>query len=185
MKFKAIRHFHKVNKHRFLVFRYCLRCGMPWRGLVHDLSKYSPTEFFESVKYYNGTHSPINDCRQDRGYSLAWLHHKGRNKHHLEYWYDFQNKEPIIIPYKYAVEYICDSISASKAYKGKDFTVTAPLEYQTKILEYLIVHPKIKAFILQCVKDLAEHGEKYIFNRKYMKRTYQTVVFESKLEENK
>ena len=110
------KHLHKINTHRFKVFVLCCKCGIPFRGLMHDLSKYSPIEFFEGVKYYtNGKHSPIIDCKKQNGYSKAWLHHKGRNKHHSEYWLDLAapTKAPII-PFKYSVEMICDKIAASK-----------------------------------------------------------------------
>lgn len=109
---KILLHFHMINKHRFFVFRLACRVGIPWRGLVHDLSKYSPTEFWESVKYYTGDHSPITNARNAKGYSEAFLHHKGRNKHHYEYWYDFDVDQPLMIPYKYVKEIICDNLAA-------------------------------------------------------------------------
>ena len=121
MKIKNFfKHLNLVNKHRFLVFKLALKAGIPYRGLVHDLSKYSPVEFIESVKYYNGELSPIKVSKEENGYSKAWLHHKRRNKHHFEYWYDFNapNKTPII-PYKYNVEMICYTLVASMIYKGK------------------------------------------------------------------
>lgn len=107
-------HLNTVNKHRFLVFKLSIKAGIPLRGFLHDLSKYSPQEFFEGVKYFNDNVSPIKICKKEKGYSKAWLHHKGRNKHHFEYWYDFNtpDKTPII-PYKYTVELICDNIAAS------------------------------------------------------------------------
>ena len=82
-------HFKTITKHRFLVMKYCFRCGLYWQGLIHDLSKYSPVEFWIGAKYYQGDHSPNDEERRDKGYSSAWLHHKGRNKHHLEYWIDY------------------------------------------------------------------------------------------------
>ena len=86
MKFKNIfKHFYLITKHRWIVFKLCCKVGEPLRGILHDLSKYSPTEFLEGVKYYVGTHSPITEAKNKNGYSLAWLHHKGRNKHHAEY----------------------------------------------------------------------------------------------------
>ena len=95
-------HFNLVNKHRFKVFKLCCKAGIPFRGLMHDLSKYSITEFFESAKYYNGGFSPISTCKKENGYSKAWLHHKGRNKHHHEYWYDYAAPDKAaVIPYKY------------------------------------------------------------------------------------
>ena len=99
-----IGHTKTVAKHKWIVFKLACRAGIPWRGFVHDLSKFSPTEFGESVKYYVGVHSPITEAKKDKGYSEAWLHHKGRNKHHLEYWID-SDANPVVpvIPYKYIV----------------------------------------------------------------------------------
>ena len=83
------KHIKLVSKHKWLVFKFSIRLGVPIRGLLHDLSKFSPEEFIESVKFYDGKVSPITRCKQKKGYSRAWLHHKGRNKHHTEYWVDF------------------------------------------------------------------------------------------------
>ena len=95
-----IKHFITITKHRHKVLVYCFRCGLYRQGLVHDLSKYSFTEFIPGAKYCTGSRSPIYFERQDKGYSLAWLHHKGRNKHHPEYWIDMNKDtriyEPII-----------------------------------------------------------------------------------------
>ena len=105
-------HFKLITKHRWIVFKLCTRVGLPWRGLIHDLSKYGPTEFWESAKYYVGYKSPIQIAREKREYSAAWLHHKGHNKHHEEYWYDFNAPVKVpVIPYKYTIcieyFYIC------------------------------------------------------------------------------
>ena len=83
------RHFHTITEHKIMVARHCFKVGMYWQGLTHDLSKYSPSEFWQGVKYYQGYRSPNNAEREDKGYSAAWLHHKGRNKHHYEYWIDY------------------------------------------------------------------------------------------------
>ena len=72
----------------------CFRIGLYKQGLLHDMSKYSPTEFLVGCRYYKGYMSPNNAERADRGYSSAWLHHKGRNKHHLEYWIDYAVSKP-------------------------------------------------------------------------------------------
>ena len=102
------KHFQKIHTHRKWVRRYCFLVGIPWQGITHDLSKYSPTEFWESVKYYQGNRSPINAAKEDQGYSLAWLHHKGRNKHHYQYWMDDFDKgeRNILMPKKYFKELI-------------------------------------------------------------------------------
>jgi hypothetical protein len=100
-------------------------CGLYYQGLVHDLSKYSPIEYFESVKYYTGSSSPIDECKKANGYSMAWLHHRGRNPHHWEYWMDnFQSGgTPLRIPWKYLLEMFCDFLGAGMAYsKGKNLS---------------------------------------------------------------
>ncbi len=85
---KVIGHFKTIHTHRKWVRKYCFLAGIPWRGITHDLSKYSPTEFWESVRYWTGNGSPIDVCKKENGFSRGWLHHKGRNPHHYEYWMD-------------------------------------------------------------------------------------------------
>jgi len=87
-------HFETITRHKLLVMKYCFACGLYEQGLAHDLSKYSPTEFIPGCIYYQGDHSPNEAERKARGYTSAWLHHKGRNKHHLEYWIDYSTTTP-------------------------------------------------------------------------------------------
>ena len=183
MKSKFFGHLSTITKHRFKVFVYCTKCGLFWRGLVHDLSKFSPVEFFEGVKYYQGTYSPIAKCRKTNGYSKAWIHHKNRNKHHPEYWYDAENQTQMNMPYKYAVESICDRISATKTYFGKDYNSSSPLDYYNKTKHMLQINPRMHSFYHTVLTDLANHGEKYILNKKYMKHTYKNCV-EQPLQDN-
>ena len=127
------KHLKLITKHKWYVFKNCLIAGMPLRGLAHDMSKYSPTELFESIKYYSGNKSPIDNCKAEKGYSEAWLHHKGRNKHHYEYWYDYTAScEVPIIPYKYLVEMVCDTLAAGLTYQGKKWTPDYQLNYWFK-----------------------------------------------------
>ncbi len=178
-----IKHFITVTSHRIKVMNMCFKCGLIWRGLTHDLSKYSPTEFIEGAKYYVGIHSPISECRRLTGTSKAWLHHKGRNPHHPEYWLD--NKNPTMMPYKYVVESICDKIAAGKTYKKKNFNQTEPLKYWYAHLNQTPVHEKTAEFIEYVLTDLSIHGEKYILNKKYMKTTYEKICCKKKGESGK
>ena len=105
-----------------MVAKHCFKVGMYWQGLTHDLSKYSPSEFWQGCKYYQGYRSPNNAEREDKGYSAAWLHHKGRNKHHYEYWIDYslgpvKGMAGMKMPLKYVNEMIMDRIAASKIYE--------------------------------------------------------------------
>ena len=168
-------HFNLINKHRFKVFKLCCRAGIPFRGLMHDLSKYSPTEFFESVKYYNGTYSPITNCKKENGYSKAWLHHKGRNKHHHEYWYDYSAPEPTpMIPYKYAVESICDTLAAGIVYSGEDWTNSTQLEYWKKSLESgkVRINKKTEQFYTDIYTQISQKGIKTVITPKNLRKTY-------------
>lgn len=170
-------HLHTINKHRFYVFKLSIRAGIPFRGLMHDLSKYSPVEFFEGVKYYNGKRSPISFCKQEKGYSKAWLHHKGRNKHHFEYWIDNMapNKTPII-PYKYTVEMICDTISAGLVYKGKEWTNSSPLEYYNNRKDKEYINEDIKQVLVTVYEQVAKNGINKTITRKNFKKIYNTYV---------
>lgn len=178
MKIKnVIGHLKTVNKHRFLVFKLSIKAGIPLRGLMHDLSKYSWTEFSEGIKYYNGKISPLKVSKKENGYSKAWLHHKGRNKHHFEYWYDFaaSNKTPVM-PYKYMVELICDNIAASLTYLGKDWTAKSQLEYflNRKDLEY--INEDIKKVLIDVYKQIEKNGIVKTITKKNLKKTYYKYI---------
>lgn len=174
---RFFKHLHKVNMHRFKVFILCCKCGLFFRGLTHDLSKYSPTEFFESVKYFKkGKESPLDNSRKCLGYSPGWLHHKGRNKHHIEYWYDERNEIQPVMPYKYAVESVCDRISATKSYKGKQYQPQHVLDYWNSRNHDMAMNEKTRNFFNVVLNDLVKYGEKHILNKKYMKATYQKCV---------
>ena len=164
-----------VLRHKRAVFRNCRKCGLFFRGLVHDLSKFSPTEFFESVKYYNGKRSPIGVCRRETGMSHAWLHHKGRNKHHIEYWLDGDCEVTPMMPYKFAVECVCDKLAATRVYAGKDYDTTLPLKHWEKYGCRVDGNPKTMKFIEQAFRDVLEHGEDYVLNRQYMQTKYEEI----------
>ena len=170
------KHIGLITRHRHQVFKNCLKCGIVWQGVVHDLSKFSPTEFFESIKYYTGKRSPIGVCRENIGYSLAWLHHKGRNRHHIEYWMDPDCKEHPLMPYKYAVECICDKIAATRVYSKKEYNTSKPLEHWIKYGCKAPANPKTLAFIGKVFHDLEVKGEKAVLNKKYLKATYDEIT---------
>lgn len=166
-------HLHTVNKHRFKVFMLCCKAGIPLQGLVHDLSKYSPTEFLEGIKYYTGGYSPIKNKKEEKGYSEAWLHHKGRNKHHYEYWYDYSApiKNPII-PFKYFLEMICDTLAAGLTYQGKNWTKDYQLSYWNKTKEKRNINPKMEVLITKVYEEVAKLGINKVLNKKYLKKLY-------------
>lgn len=176
---KTIKHFILVSKHKWLVFKFSLKAGIPIRGLLHDLSKFTPVEFFESIKYYNGKRSPLPAAREDIGYSKAWLHHKSRNKHHFEYWEDISKQERIGVypPYKYLVEAICDKLSAGIIYGGKNWTKEEPYKYWiTKEKNTPIArHPGTVDFVETVFKKVADVGINETLNSKYLKQLYKEI----------
>lgn len=172
---KMLRHLHTINHHKLLVMKHCFRVGLYKQGLLHDLSKYSPTEFLVGCKYYQGTRSPNNAEREATGYSKAWLHHKGRNKHHYEYWIDYSvDKEKGIVgqkmPVKYVVEMFMDRVASSKTYQGDNYTDVHPLEYYEDGAGKLgnMIHPETAAMLHFLLKMLAKDGEEKTFQ--YIKK---------------
>ena len=166
---KALKHFKTITKHRHKVMVHCFKCGLIKQGLLHDLSKYMLCEFVTGVKYYQGTRSPNNAEREDMGYSSAWLHHKGRNKHHFEYWIDYTaqgGEGPLSgmkMPDKYIVEMVMDRIAASKVYMKEKYTDRSPLEYYERSKSKVILHPHTRELLEHLLTMLAVKGEKQTF----------------------
>ena len=119
---RYLKHLKVITLHKYYVGVECFKRGLYWQGIIHDLSKYSPVEFFTSARYFQGFKTPIGAEKAERGYSIAWLHHKGHNPHHWEYWIDWVNGKQLLcpIPDKYILEMVCDFIGASRAYGTND-----------------------------------------------------------------
>ena len=154
-------HLRTVHRHRAMVRKLCFKCGLYWQGLTHDLSKYSPTEFWNGVKFYTGTKSPHLGEREKYGYSKAWLHHKGRNKHHAEYWQDIGKDgktHAIPMPDKYFWEMICDRVAASMIYLGDQYTNKAPLEYYVAHADENQFHWDTRRRLADCLEIMSTFG---------------------------
>lgn len=173
---KAWNHFKTITEHKLLVMKYCFQVGLYKQGLLHDLSKYSPEEFWTGVYYYQGSRSPNAAEREAHGFSKAWLHHKGRNKHHFEYWIDFGiKKEDGLVghkmPLNYVIEMVMDRIAASRIYKGRDYTDRSALEYYGREKNFIVIHPKTRKLLEKLLYMLAEKGERktFAYMRKLLK----------------
>ena len=165
-------HLKTVNRHRRLVRHYCFRLGLYRQGLLHDLSKYSPTEFWRSAKYYQGFRSPNDQERRENGVSISWLHHKGRNRHHFEYWIDYRiapdgtvSMGGCKMPKKYVAEMFCDRIAACRVYQGDQYTDASPYEYYQRSKDMRrtdasrFMHPDTAALLDRWLLLLKEQGE--------------------------
>ena len=170
------KHFHTVNKHRFKVFIHCAKAGIFFQGLVHDLSKYHPIEFLVGVKYYQGTRSPNDAEREEKGMSTAWIHHKGRNKHHFEYWNDLDMKDHVYksvkMPIKYVKEMFCDRIAACKIYLKKSYTDSSALDYFIKKRAKDLMHPETAKLLEEWLRFLSINGEKQTFKMIRKEKNY-------------
>ena len=162
-------HFRTITKHRHKVIANCAKAGILWQGLRHDLSKYTPTEFVPGVKYYTGKRSPNEGEREEYGYSKAWMHHKGRNRHHYEYWVDYSTQSieggmaPVPMPRKYVAEMLMDRIAASKTYRGSAYKDSDPLAYYKNAKEPPFMHIQTRRQLEHLLTMLAEEGEEKTF----------------------
>lgn len=170
--YHIIKHFLTISHHKILVRHYCFKSGLYKQGLLHDLSKYSPTEFLNGAKYYSGKYSPTHNERLDKGYSDAWMHHKGRNKHHLEYWIDVKltshKYEPIDMPKRYIAESMCDRIAASKTYNKKNFKPSDVYDYYKRECDFLPMSENTKQTFEFLMDYYIKNGQKELF--KYIKK---------------
>lgn len=154
--------------HKMLVMSGCFKVGLYRQGLLHDMSKFSPSEFLVGCKYYQGTRSPNNAERETIGYSSAWLHHKGRNKHHFEYWMDYSTdgSEGLVgmeMPLRYVAEMFMDRVAASKTYMRDTYRDTSPLEYYEQGKAAGMIHPHTREILERYLKTLAQKGEEETF----------------------
>lgn len=164
-------HLKTVRRHRALVRKYCFRLGLYWQGLTHDLSKYSPAEFWAGVKYFQGDHSPNDAQRKALGYSAAWMHHKGRNRHHFEFWTDYgpEGITGVEMPKKYVAEMFCDRLAASRVYRGEAFDPGDPYQFFLRGRnKRLLLHPATSALLEAILIKLRDEGEDAAFD--YIRR---------------
>lgn len=177
MIINLFRHLKTVLKHKWMVFKLCVRAGIPWQGLIHDLSKFSITELKESVKHYTGKRSPLAIVKEEKGYSEAWLHHKGHNKHHYQYWFDYEapNSTPMM-PYKYIVELICDSFAAGIVYQGKDWTKEYQLSYWNRTKVRAKIPQELMNLLDEVYQTVADEGLKPVIKSKRLKAIYEKHI---------
>ena len=159
------KHLKTVGWHRRAVRKLCFKVGLIRQGLTHDLSKYSRAEFRPGVKYYQGFRSPQAREREVLGYSAAWLHHKGRNKHHFEYWMDFADGKKVYIemPAKYFAEMVCDRVAACKIYLKDKYTNSSPLEYMEAHMDKESINKNTYEQLKYFLTMLKDEGEKKTF----------------------
>lgn len=158
---KFLRHFNTITKHKLVVGYYCIKCGQTKRGLLHDNSKYSLTEFKSSAKYFQGNSSPIDAEKAAIGYSFAWQHHKGHNPHHWEYWIDnvgTKKNTPIRMPYNYLIEMLCDWIGAGKVYSKEKWNQAEPYNFFMTKESNMILDKETKKVVILLLEVIRDYG---------------------------
>lgn len=123
-----------VLRHKWFVFLECYKLGIPWLGIIHDLSKFLPSEFVPYARHFYGpashhsdeTHEAVGIC-DDPAFDLAWLHHQHRNKHHWQRWLltmdSARGSDKIValpMPDRYRKEMLADWRGAGHAYGNSD-----------------------------------------------------------------
>lgn len=183
-------HLKTIFKHKYWVFKYCRMCGITWQGIIHDLSKFSPSEFLTNIKYVEEGISPIDIQKREIGFSFAWQHHKGHNPHHYEFWMDKFDDGCYVtrMPFKYATEMLCDMLAANKAYLGKNATYQGELKWWNNQKNIRKMHPDNTLYLSTVINALATEEEKievfggyfsdkHILNKNYLKLIYNECIF--------
>ena len=164
---RAWQHFKTITHHKRLVMQGCFKVGLYWQGIAHDLSKYTPAEFSVGARYWTGKRSPNAGERQDKGFSTAWMHHKGRNRHHWEYWTDLSPEtgryESCPMPRKYLVEMVMDRRAACMTYEGDAYTDASAWEYYARSRERKNIHPALQRELEHLLGMLRDRGEEETF----------------------
>ncbi len=169
------KHFSTITKHRHTVMRMCFRIGLYKQGLLHDLSKYSWVEFSRGYRFFQGDRSPNNYERELYGYSVSWLHHKGRNRHHFEYWLDYNEQKSgtvkgMPMPRRYIAEMYCDRVAACKTYQKENYTDASAVRYFLKGVGKQLMHPDTRRDIGYLLALLGLEGEEAAAD--YIRGTY-------------
>lgn len=171
--------FKTICKHRSIVYRECKACGIGWQGLIHDLSKFSMAEFVPYAKHHHGTTESDRSPRADFEYRAAWMHHKGRNPHHWEYWIDYDKDGTIIaykMPFKYVVEAVCDWVGAGIVYEKEAWTQEEPLEYFNKVRSGRYLNKEtenLMLFLLNSIKCQGLKGLHWWSQSEVLRDTYE------------
>lgn len=143
-----------VLRHKWFVFLAAWRLGVPWLGLVHDLSKFRPSEWRPYVAFFHGKKAkPRRDSTGyykptdtgDAAFDFAWLLHQKRNRHHWQWWVlpdDGGGLKVLPIPDRYRREMLADWRGAGRA-QGTPDTLKWWLANNHKMR----LHPETRAWL--------------------------------------
>lgn len=84
---KYFEYFLYVVRHKWYVMMMCFRFKLYWRGIVHDMSKFLPSEFIPYANYFGCLQDVSKGSPTDIKFQKAWKLHYNRNDHHPEGWF--------------------------------------------------------------------------------------------------
>lgn len=167
---KHLKYLSYVLRHKWFVTIECFKIGLYWRGLIHDMSKFLPSEWNPYVEHFYGTgRKGIKGERDKTGYysagdtgeyefDFAWLLHQKRNKHHWQWWVlpkDDGSVKIFPMPYVYLMEMLCDWVGAGRA-QGRKSPVSDPYaetrKWYTSNRKKIKVHDETRARIEQIIE---------------------------------
>jgi hypothetical protein len=131
----------QVLRHKWFVFVECWHAGIPVRGILHDLSKFLPSEFFAYAAYFYGP-----EARKDSAaFDLAWLRHQKRNPHHWQWWLlplDDGGTNALPMSQGARLEMLCDWTGAGRAYGGN-----GTLAWYAKNCDRMVLNADTRAWV--------------------------------------
>lgn len=160
---KHLRYLRYVIIHKWFVLLACWRRGLIWQGIVHDWSKFLPSEWLPYAQFFYGykpTAAERDRARRVLGYDpdpsdaevreafdRAWLKHQHRNPHHWQHWVlrnDNGTTVALEMPRRYLLEMLADWDGAGRAITGKSGGTSL---WYAKNRDKMVMHPATRALV--------------------------------------
>lgn len=150
-----------VFKHKWFVLREGLKIGVNlWQLIIHDWSKFLPSEWFPYADYFYGEWATEHEANRamivagvylktkadvSAAFDVAWLKHQNRQPHHWQFWMltmDDGGTQNLPMPDRYRREMLADWRGAGLAL-GKPDTRGWYLANR----DHIQLHPQTRAWI--------------------------------------
>jgi hypothetical protein len=146
-------HLKYTIRHKYHVMVACTKEGMILRGILHDLSKFTPSEFTGYANFFfnpDGSRKEDLDANSEeikRAFGDAFLHHQTSNAHHWQYWIKRTNGHTVVnpMPADIAAEMICDWIGAARANYQNEPGIPLPWYKQNR--SRILLHTDTRNYI--------------------------------------
>lgn len=165
-----LKYFWYVLRHKYYVFKAGRMLGVPlWQLIVHDWSKFLPSEWFPYVAYFYEDHPSMQDVppgarymvplgytkeEVDTAFDVAWNHHQKRQPHHWQYWLltcDTGETTALSMPVDYVREMVADWRGAGLALDKPNIS-----EWYEANKDKMILHPETRDTVERVLSVLYE-----------------------------